>query len=153
MLGTLAKWLRLLGYDTVYVNDTLTDEKIIEIAKKENRLILTRDKNLIKIAKRENLKPIEIKSTDLDEQIKVIVSELGFDKEEVLSRCSICNTPIVKIEKEKVKELVPKRVFENNEEFWFCKKCKKVYWIGSHWKNIEGKIKNLKLLNIGRGHT
>ena len=143
MLGTLAKWLRLLGYDTVYIDNDLPDEDIIELAKKENRIILTRDKNLVITAKRENLRTIEIKPVDLDEQIKSVIKKFGLDENKILSRCSVCNAPIVKIDKEKVKNLVPKKVFENNQEFWFCENCKKVYWMGTHWKNMKKRIEKL----------
>ena len=143
MLGTLAKWLRLLGYDTVYIDNDLPDEDIIELAKKENRVILTRDKNLVITAKRENLRTIEIKPVDLDEQIKNVIKKFGLDEKKILSRCSVCNTPIVKIDREKVKNLVPKKVFENNREFWFCESCKKVYWMGTHWKNMKKRIEKL----------
>lgn len=143
MLGTLAKWLRIYGFDTFYANSKISDDQLIKISKDENRVLISRDKELIQIAKRENLKTIELKTTDIDEQIKAVLSDLKFDESKVLSRCILCNARVEELCKDKVKEKVPKRVFENNEEFWFCKNCNKIYWKGSHYEKMIEKIKNL----------
>ncbi|RLF46558.1 MAG: hypothetical protein DRN09_00010 [Thermoplasmata archaeon] len=143
MLGTLAKWLRLLGFDVYYVDDKTTDDRILDIAKRERRVIISRDKQLIKRAKKREIKVIETNSTDLDEQLKAVTLIYSINEEEILSRCSLCNTPLVEIEKSKIKDKVPPKVFDLHDEFWYCKKCDKVYWKGSHWEKIEKKMKKL----------
>jgi len=143
MLGTLAKWLRIYGFDTFFVNSEMDDAKLMETTKKENRILITRDRNLIQSARRENLKTIEIKKTDIDEQISTVLGDIKIDKTKVLSRCILCNTEIEEIKKEGIKAKVPKRVFDNNEKFWFCKKCNKIYWKGSHYEKMFEKINNL----------
>ena len=143
MLGTLAKWLRIYGFDTFYVNNEMNDVKLLEISKIENRILLTRDKKLIQMARRENLTTIEIKTTDINEQLSMVLRDIKTDKSKVLSRCILCNTRIVELKKEEVKGKVPERVFNNNEKFWFCKKCNKIYWKGTHYEKMFEKINKL----------
>jgi len=143
MLGTLAKWLRIYGFDTYFVNSEMDDTKLLEITKKENRILITRDKNLIQSARRENLKTIEIKTTDINEQISTVLGDIKIDKTKILSRCILCNTEVDEIKKEDIKGKIPERVFNNNEKFWFCKKCNKIYWKGTHYEKMFEKINNL----------
>lgn len=143
MLGTLAKWLRIYGFDTFYSNDIVNDSQLLEISKKENRILITRDKELTYVARRENIKIIEISTTDIDEQILVVLSNVKPDKTKFLSRCIVCNSQIEEIKKYSVKSKVPERVFENNEKFWYCKKCDKIYWRGTHYENMFEKIDDL----------
>ncbi|MCK4365340.1 MAG: Mut7-C RNAse domain-containing protein [Thermoplasmatales archaeon] len=143
MLGTLAKWLRIYGFDTFYASRDMDDPELLGISKKDNRILITRDKNLIIAARRENLKPIEINSTALDEQISIVLGDIKPDKTKILSRCIVCNAKVEDIKKQEVKDKVPKKVFENNDKFWFCKKCNKIYWQGSHYEKMFEKIDNL----------
>ena len=143
MLGTLAKWLRIYGFDTFYANNEMTDTKLLEISKKENRIFITRDKFLIQVARRENIEIIEIKTTDIDEQISIVLADVKIDKTKVLSRCILCNTEVEEIKKKVVKGKVPERVFNNNNKFWYCKNCNKIYWKGSHYEKMFEKINNL----------
>jgi uncharacterized protein with PIN domain len=143
MLGTLAKWLRIYGFDTSYAGPEMDDEQVLNRSKKEDRILLTRDKDLINSAKRENIKNIQIKSTILDEQIKTTLNKKNIDIEKILSRCILCNSLVQDIKKEDVKEQVPERIFKSTDRFWVCPKCKKVYWKGSHYENMIEKIKNL----------
>ena len=146
MLGTLAKWLRIFGFDTFYANAEIRDEDLLRIAKKENRIIVTRDKQFARKGKKENLQIIEINTTDLDEQLHHILGNTDINEDDILSRCSLCNTILDEIEKSNVKNKVPQRVFENNEKFWFCPKCDKIYWMGSHYGKIIKKIDMIKKL-------
>ena len=144
MLGSLAKWLRIFGFDTYYAKEGVEDQKLIEIAKEEKRILITRDKELIYDAKRENLKVIDIKSRDLGEQLQKTLTKIKIDPKKYLTRCLVCNSLIEEIEKEKVRNKVPGQVFENNDKFWFCKKCEKIYWNGTHYENMLSKIKQTK---------
>jgi hypothetical protein len=144
MLGTLAKWMRIYGLDTFYANSEMNDLKLIEICKKEERILITRDKELITRARRENIKTIEIRSIDLNDQIRKIVSNIEIDSKKLLSRCILCNSKVVDIKKDEVRGKVPERVYDNNEKFWYCKKCDKIYWKGSHFENMIGKINEIK---------
>ena len=144
MLGTLAKWLRVYGFDTFFANSKLDDADLIEIAKKEKRALITRDKTLSQIARRENLKVYEIKSTDIDEQLNQVLEDIYIDKKQIFSRCLLCNSLISLIDKDRVKNRVPERVYKNNQKFWYCVKCDKIYWKGSHHNNMLKKIKSMR---------
>ncbi len=144
MLGTLAKWLRILGFDTFYANSTMDDSEILRITKNEKRILITRDKALSSTAKRENLQTIEIKSTDIDEQLKLVLKNIKLDENNFLSRCLLCNTLVEEIDKNKIKNKVPEKVFKNNEKFWYCPECNRIYWKGSHYLNMIKKINKLK---------
>ena len=143
MLGTLAKWLRIYGFDTIYVGEDASDNKLIEIAKNEDRVLITRDKNLTFNARRGNIKVLELRTTDIDEQIKEILKDIKIDEKQFLSRCLLCNSLVEGISKKDVEKRVPEKVFENNNKFWYCKNCDKIYWRGSHFKNMMQKIKQL----------
>jgi len=147
MLGTLAKWLRIFGFDTFYANSQMDDSQLIDISKNEKRVLITRDKNLLQRAKKEKLKVIEINTTDINQQINKVINQIKINPSMALSRCILCNTELDEIKKDEVEKKVPKRVFDSNEKFWFCPKCKKVYWKGTHYDNMIKKINTLK--NLG----
>lgn len=140
MLGRLARWLRLLGYDTLY-DQTLDDERLIEIAKRENRILVTRDGKLFKRASKEGIPSLLIKSTDLTGSLLEISPFLNrFSMNSVGSRCTVCNTQLVEADRSKLQsEEIP-----NISPLWLCPKCGKIYWHGSHWKGIEERIKAIK---------
>jgi uncharacterized protein with PIN domain len=143
MLGTLAKWLRIYGIDTYYACGDIIDSDLLKISKKEGRILITRDRQLIIDARRENIEYIEIDKTDIDKQIKTVLDKVGFDKNMILSRCLLCNSKVEEIEKVSIKEKVHERIYKNNEKFWLCKKCNKIYWKGTHYEKMFEKIDNL----------
>ena len=140
MLGTLAKWLRIYGFDTFYADSEITDDELLDISEKENRCLITRDKELIIRSKKKNLETIQLNTTDLDEQLACVLKRVKIDKKKILSRCTLCNSVLKVIKKEEVKNKVPIKVFENNEKFWFCQKCDKIYWTGTHSDKMFKKI-------------
>ena len=146
MLGTLAKWLRILGFDTFYVNAEMSDEDLLNIAKGENRTIFTRDKELIIRGKKKNQNFMAIETTDLDLQLNQVLKHVNIDEKSILSRCTLCNTVLDTVEKNKAQGKIPSKVFENNEKFWFCSKCNKFYWMGSHYNEMINKIDKIKKL-------
>ncbi len=144
MLGRLARWLRLSGYDVTYANDIL-DEGMLEHAKSEGRILLSKDKNLCKKAKSRGIETTLIMSEDILEQLKQVATEkrLTIRSTPELSRCPLCNAAVEKIEKEKIKDRVPNAVFERMDAFWKCKGCGKIYWHGGHWKNIRERVEKI----------
>jgi len=143
MLGRLTKWLRILGYDTIYPLD-VENLSLILIARQENRILLTRDTNLIL---RKNIGDFLFIKSDLwIEQLKEVISGLKLEfnfPAKMFSRCSLCNTPTIKIDKDKVRDYVPPYVFLTQNDFVYCPSCKKYYWKGTHWQRINKKIKDL----------
>jgi len=143
MLGSLATWLRFLGVDTYYATDEQSDDELLEVAQKEKRMLLTRDKELIIRAHSRNLPVIPIEDDDLDTQLELVVSKIQIDESLILTRCALCNTPLQQVEKDKVQHKVPEKVFENHTLFWRCPQCNKFYWKGTHFEKIQQKIKQL----------
>jgi hypothetical protein len=146
MLGRLTRWLRLSGYDVLYRND-ITDTKIIEMAKSEKRVLLSRDKTLCRKAQRMDVKTSLILSSEIMQQLKQVIKEWGIEIYDtpVFSRCPMCNSKIEKAEKDKVKDKVPETVFFATNEFWRCNRCGKVYWHGGHWRNIKEMVERLNV--------
>ncbi len=140
-LGRLAKWLRILGFDTEYTREEKFSKVILE-ALKEDRVIITKRK---KIYEHPGVKFIKVNSDSYKEQLKEILSFLKdyIKEEKKFTRCNICNTQIKEIEKEKVKDKVPEYVFITQKKFYFCPKCNKIYWQGSHWQKVEELLKEV----------
>ena len=133
MLGSLARWLRLMGYDTNYERDS-GDTEILERAKFDGRILLTRDKNL---AERAGELGLYISARDHDDQIRQVTMAFGLTFDEELSRCTVCNGELVLISKEEASKGVPEGALRSNEQFFRCGSCGKYYWKGSHWNNIR----------------
>jgi len=139
MLGKLAKKLRLLGYDSLY-SSNMDDDKIIQLTKNENRILITKDVPLCHKAKKQQILAVQITSDDEIEQFLEINEKASFGKCTVgggSSRCPVCNGELKHIEKNDVSEKVPTGVFENMKDFWKCTKCEKIYWEGTHIKNLQ----------------
>ena len=139
MLGKLAKKLRLLGYDSLY-SSSMEDDMIIQLAKNENRVLITKDVPLTQKAKKEQILAVQITSDNEIEQLLQINKKANLGKCTVSgsnSRCPICNGELQSTEKNDVLEKVPKGVFDNTKDFWKCTKCEKIYWEGTHIKNLQ----------------
>jgi len=141
MLGKLAKRLRLLGQDTLY-DAALDDHEIMKIARAEGRIIVTRDKGLSKIR---GARSALLISTSLQEQMKELSKLTGvhFASGTCFSRCPECNTNVEYVEKEKVKKIVPKLVFETMDKFSYCPTCKRAYWQGTHFDKLLKELKGV----------
>ena len=137
MFGTLAKWLRVLGFDTAFAKD-MEDEDIITIARAEERVLITRDKDL---ARRVD-DSFYLDSHDLDEQLKLVLERYPADKDQLLTRCLLCNTLLKPVDKSEVQD-IPQGVLERENKFWRCEKCGKFYWPATHYDNMVGKAKEL----------
>jgi uncharacterized protein with PIN domain len=140
MLGSLTRWLRICGYDSEYRKD-LQDILLIEEAKNNNRILLTRDKTLVKQARKSGVRSYYIEGANLVERLKLLIHELGLNLTPSNSRCPRCNGNLNKVEKNRVKHIVPKKSLDNFENFWQCSNCDSVFWKGSHWDNIIRTIK------------
>ena len=140
MLGSLARWLRFMGYDTAYPSP-MDDRALADKARAEDRVLLTRDKQL---AGRFD-GAVYVRSDVLEDQIRQVADALPLKVVDPLSRCSLCNTPIVPTAPESVRGLVPDGVLARHEAFWRCPTCEKVYWQGSHWGKMIERLNGLDL--------
>jgi len=143
MLGKLAKWLRILGFDTAYPSFD-DDSSLILTARQEKRILLTRNSNLIK---RKNICGfLFIESDHWEEQLLGILNGLKLKasfNSKIFSRCSLCNTPTKTVDKKKVNNYVPSYVFLTQNKFTYCPFCNKYYWRGTHRYRMTQKIKNI----------
>lgn len=140
MLGTLAKWLRLMGYDTLYP-EPMDDAEMIALAESEDRTILTRDKEL---AGRSGSPSLYVASDVLDEQLRQVMDDLGITIEDPMSRCSVCNVAVEEVPKSSVEGTVPEGVYSRQERFWRCPQCARHFWRGTHYENIMSTLRTLQ---------
>ncbi len=138
MLGTLAKWLRFMGYDTAYPGP-LDDTALLALARQEDRVLLTRDKELAS----RSPSAVRVRSDELEEQIREVASALDLKVVDPLSRCSICNATLAPVPLEAVKDIVPEGVRSKRHAFWQCPTCRRVYWQGSHWDKMVERLNRL----------
>ena len=132
MLGRLARWLRLLGYDTLY-EPGLSDHQLAARARHEDRTLLTRDREL---ARRKGIRCLLIHSQKLEEQLEQVMRELGTPPPESEPRCSQCNAQLTSISHQEASLKVPAFVLDTHKRFRYCAQCDQVYWQGSHWQHI-----------------
>lgn len=136
MLGKLARWLRVLGYDARYLQGE--DAYIASQARAEGRVLLTRDHEL---SRRRGLDTILIASQSLPEQIAQVVAVLGLPSDAAAPRCMACNAPLYRITVEEARPHVPRYTAKTHDVFHRCPKCGKIYWRGTHWADMERRIR------------
>jgi len=138
MLGKLAKWLRVLGFDAAYF-PRAEDDKLLRLAQKEGRAVLTRDTGLA--AKAGGVRCLLIRSQRWEDQVRQVLDEFRIREEIVLySRCINCNARLKPIPKENARNLVPPFVYERNKEFSICPSCGRVYWPGTHFQGMGSRL-------------
>jgi uncharacterized protein with PIN domain len=141
MLGRLARWLRIIGYDTVYLKHT-PDSVIVAQAIRENRIILTRDRHFEKIKAAKNR--LIISSTRLADQFREVVNEFQLDiTRNLFTRCSECNTPLVPVDKSDIIKQIPGYVARTQNQFSQCPTCYRIYWAGTHLELVRKKIQTM----------
>ena len=145
MVGKLARYMRMAGYDVMYINNA-SDDQIIKIARETDRIILTRDS--LMLARREFkkgiIKYLYIKEDKLENQLDQIKLDLKVSLKPNLVRCIECNEKLIKVKKEDVKNKVPPYVYKTQKNFMYCKKCDKYYWRGTHYDNIRNTFLSIK---------
>ena len=136
-VGRLAKWLRVLGYDTLFPSDAEEDE-LLRIALREGRISVTRDSGLAErhVATTGRLKVVLIQRDDLKSQLRQVIRSLDLDGSRQFSRCIRCNEPLDSLAREAVRELVPPYVFKTQQEYAGCPRCHRIFWRGTHWANM-----------------
>ena len=142
MLGKLTRWLRMLGQDVKYSNK-LDDDELAAVAKKERRILLTKDLELYQRATAKGINAFyvagETEAARLAELAKRFGISLVIDLEN--SRCPKCNTKLRVASKEKLAGKVEKNTFAYYSDFWKCPRCGQIYWQGAHWDHIRVTLK------------
>ena len=132
MLGRLAKWLRMMGYDVTFFNDA-DDLVLLRHARAESRLLLTRDRAL---ARRAGAFGVMVHSQRLEEQLRELAARGLIDGPLDETRCPVCNARLEELSKEDARDRVPPYVYQTQDEFYVCPQCHRVYWAGTHWQNV-----------------
>ena len=139
-LGKLAKYLRFMGIDTLYFPQ-IDDNDLIELANKEKRTILTRDRELYE---RKKAPCILLESVEIGKQLEEVIRTFNLVNHNIdFSRCIVCNEPLIKVDKEDIIDRLPPKVIKHFSYFEICRVCDRVYWHGDHYKrmkNFLGKV-------------
>jgi uncharacterized protein with PIN domain len=140
-LGKLAAWLRMLGFDTAYGQES--DQALAARSRSENRIMLTRDIGLLK--RNQVQFGYYIRSTDPQKQIIGVLNRFHLlESIQPFQRCSRCNGLIQPVSKSGIKDLVPPAVFRDQDTFHQCQSCQQVYWRGSHYDKLVAWVTGLK---------
>ena len=137
MVGRLARWLRMLGFDVLYSN-RFEDDEIVRRAAAESRTLLTRDRGIRSRVPPESL--IFIEDNDLDSQIRQVLQEFRPTQLHPFTRCPECNDLLVAVDKEEVFERIPPYVYFTQSQFAECRSCRRVYWRGTHADKINTRL-------------
>jgi len=141
MLGKCAKWLRILGFDTLFFSKA-EDDRLIDLAREQDRILLTRDTGIIE--KTKQIEVLFIKSEHWKSQVKQVLDELDL-REQVkpYSRCIECNVMLKSLSKKQAKNLVAPFVYERSDSFALCPQCGRVFWPGTHHSDMNFKIEDI----------
>ncbi len=138
MLGKLARWLRMLGHDVIY-SVQLNDSELLELTKKDGRVLLTKDLELYKRAIGRGMDTYYVEGKTEVERLAEIAKRynlpLSIDMDK--SHCPICNTKLQTAQKEQLKDKLEKNTYTYYDKFWVCPNCGQIYWQGAHWKQIQ----------------
>ena len=146
MLGKLVRWLRILGHDIIYLVE-FDDSELLELAKKDERVLLTKDLDLYKRAIGRGLDSYYVEGKTEPERIAEVVKRyslrlvIDMDK----SQCPICNTKLTAASKEQVQSELEKNTFTYYSKFWKCPNCGQIYWQGAHWTQINNTLNQAKV--------
>jgi uncharacterized protein with PIN domain len=141
MLGRLARWLRAMGFDTLYPGQ-VEDHRLLHLAHAEDRVLVTRDRRLARLA---HPRGCLIRSEMVDHQIAEMRERLGLAPpvSAWLTRCLDCNTPLEPRDRADLSGLVPPHVFDTHAAFMACPGCGKIYWPGTHVDRMLARLERL----------
>jgi uncharacterized protein with PIN domain len=145
MLGRLTRWLRILGQDVEY-STRLDDVALITTAKKERRVLLTRDFELYRQATAKGTEAFYVQASAGEEKLAQVAKRFNIELtvNMTVSRCPKCNSRVRSVSKDRVAHNVGEGTFAHYEEFWKCRRCGQVYWQGAHWKGIREMLAKTK---------
>ena len=138
-LGRLAAYLQMLGFDTLYRND-YEDEELARISSEEERILLTRDRGLLK--RQAVSRGYCIRSTAVRQQLVEVVQRFDLSGSATpFHRCMRCNGTIEPVEKEEIVDRLPPRTRESYSQFGICTGCGRIYWKGSHYERMQEMVR------------
>ena len=143
MLGSVARKLRIFGFDTLYIAHA-PDDEILKTGIEQRRVILTADKELFKRAVKAGAPGVLVSGEGEVDDIVHILSKNGITSirlDGISSRCSMCNGLLEERTPEQVRNGIPDKAVEYHTEFYQCATCGKVYWEGGHLRRIRALAK------------
>ena len=139
-LGKLAKYLRFMGYDTLYFSH-IEDNELIDLASREARMILTRDREL---SQRKNAPVFYLEPITLGEQLEILACRFDLEiRGDIYRRCLVCNTLLQTIDKQTLHDEIPERVKSHFDFFQRCPSCGRIYWQGDHYRNMMAFLRDV----------
>lgn len=148
MLGRLARWLRIMGFDAAYASD-VHDSEIAARAEKESRVLLTRDREL---SMRRNISAIYVESDILEEQLADVLAHFGLKAHAEPVRCTECNGILTAVSAAEASAVLCYEIASRFQLFYRCSACHKIYWRGSHWLRINDTVDRVNSLLASREH-
>lgn len=140
-VGRLAKWLRAMGYDTIFPEEN-GDNELVRIALRENRVLVTRDAGIAlrRVVRLGQVTVALVEKDDLRGQLTQLVRDLELDLSGGFSLCVCCNEPLYPIDKQDVADRLPPYVLLTQPKFFQCPECRRVYWPGTHLANMKSEL-------------
>jgi uncharacterized protein with PIN domain len=141
-VGRLAKWLRLLGFDCAFDQDS-SPRDLIDHARREGRILLTKNTHLVTVLEADRC--LFIEGNRWQEQLKQVIKkyDLTIESKKFLSVCSICNSPLNELTREQARGLVPPYVFAKRQVFRQCPSCARIYWGGTHKERMIRQLQEI----------
>lgn len=143
-LGGFARWLRALGYHTIWIQD-ITDDDLLREAQKMGAIIITTDSGVMerRLIRQGIIEAYWVPpSLTRFEQLELIRAEL--DLPPLDSRCMRCGGELIEVDREAMKDQIPPLTYKWVKEYFQCEQCKKLYWHGTHWQRITRKLKEVE---------
>jgi uncharacterized protein with PIN domain len=137
MLGRLARWLRLLGYDTFYSSE-IEDDELLKACSGGDLILITRDVEFFKRAVSYGIRAKLLQGNSFENQFAEVVESFGLDLRITPdgSRCPSCNGLIRIVDKEEIKNKVSMNTLNSYDSFFICTNCGQVYWMGRMWRSM-----------------
>ena len=139
MLGTLARKLRIFGYDTLYFREG-PDAELERIAAAESRVILTSDRVLLEHSSRRGLRAFTISGKSERARLESLIAQAGAASMTLTPgapRCALCNGLLVRLDLSQVKGSLPDSITSRHRLYYRCEACRKFYWRGGHWTRMR----------------
>jgi len=142
----------MMGYDTLFFSGS-SDSSMIAMARDENRVILTRDTQIMKrrVITNGEIKALLIQSDEPERQMHQVIDTLSLDcRFRPFTVCLECNQPLQEKSKQEVKELVPPYVFQTQSQYRECPNCHRIYWRGTHWQAMTARLEQFRKGSAGQ---
>ena len=145
MLGKLTRWLRMIGHNVAYFVQ-FSDNELLELAKKEERTLLTKDFELYKRAIGRGLDAYYLEGKSEPDQLAEVAKRYGLQITIDMNKsyCPLCNSPLKTASKEELTNKIEKNTYKFYDKFWRCPNCTQIYWQGAHWKQITKTLTQVK---------